>query len=60
MAHKKIEVYANFPKEYMYNLGIKNGLSEKAADFFKHFSEKKLVLTVDFETGEVIKSKTAN
>lgn len=60
MSDKKIIVHANFSNEYMYNKGIKSGLSEKAAEFFKHFTEKKLVLTVDTDTGEVKKSDTTN
>ncbi len=60
MAQKKIKVYASFSKEYMYDKGIENGLSKKAADFFEYFNEKKLVLTVNSETGEVLKAQTAN
>lgn len=60
MPNKKIEVHANFSKEYMYANGIKAGLSKKAAEFFQFFTEKKLILTVDSETGEVKKAQTAN
>jgi len=51
---KQITVYANFSKEYMYDKGIKSGLSEKAANFLKYFNETELVLSVDEETGEVL------
>lgn len=57
---KKITVYANFSREYMYDKGIKAGLSEKAAGFFSYYSEKKLVLTVDTDSGEVKKAQVAN
>lgn len=60
MPDKKITVCASFSREYMYDKGIKGGLSEKAAGFFKHFTEKKLVLTVDSDNGEVKKAVTAN
>lgn len=60
MPNKKIKVSASFSNEYMYDKGIKNGLSQKAASFFSYFTEKKLVLTVNSETGEVIKAQTAN
>lgn len=60
MSDKKITVIANFTREYMYDRGIKGGLSKKAAGFFKHFTEKKLILTVCSDTGEVKKAQTAN
>lgn len=53
MAEQKIKVFASLSKEYLYGKGIESGLSEKAADYFKHFSEVKIDLIVDSETGEV-------
>ncbi len=50
----KIKVCASLDKEYMYDVGKRNGLSEKAADYFKYFGEAELNLEVDIETGEVI------
>jgi len=60
MPNKKIKIQANFSAEYMYEKGIACGLSEKAASFFSYFTEKKLVLTVDSETGEVRKAQAVN
>lgn len=60
MADKKIEVVADLQKKYMYDKGIKAGLSEKAAEFFSHYMGKSLILTVDTETGEVKKAQCSN
>ena len=43
---KKIKVYAYLEPEYMFEKGIKAGLSEEAADFFRCFEEVELELLV--------------
>jgi hypothetical protein len=49
----EIKVYADLPKEYLYEKGIESGLSEEAANYFKYMNEAALILTVDEKTGEV-------
>jgi len=57
MSQKTIKVHADLSKEYMYNTAIENGLSEKAADYFKYFNEVEVTLTVNQETGEVLSAE---
>lgn len=54
MATQTVKVFADLSKEYMYEKAIECGLSEKVADYFKHFNEAELNLIVNSETGEVL------
>ena len=49
----RITVFAELDKEYMYYVGVENGLSRVASDYLKWFNEVPLLLTVDKQTGEV-------
>jgi hypothetical protein len=53
-----IIVYAHTSPETMFSDGIKAGLSEEAADFFRYFQEIKLKLEVEESTGRVISVKS--
>ena len=57
MAKKVIVVNAELSKEYLYDQGRQCGLSEESADYFKYFNEVKIELTVESETGEVLKAE---
>ena len=52
----KIKVFADLSPEHMFARGKEEGLSEKAADYFRYFSEVELELTVK-EDGDVIGAK---
>jgi len=49
----KIKVYASLSPEMMFEKGKKAGLSDEAADYFRHFEEIEIELHVDAENGAV-------
>ncbi len=53
----KIIVYAYTSPENMFEKGKKAGLSDKAANYFRHFEEVELKLYVDPENGAVTGGK---
>jgi hypothetical protein len=53
---KVIRCYADMSKEYLYDKAIEEGLSEDAANNFKYFYEVPLDVTVEIETGDVLKA----
>jgi hypothetical protein len=53
----KVRVYVQLSKEALVGYGLGAGLRDEALDFFKHYNEVLLDLTVDFKTGEVLKAK---
>lgn len=49
----KIKVFAELDSLHLYGEGIKAGLDEKAANYFRYFTEVELELHVDAENGAV-------
>lgn len=52
-----ITVYTHTSPETMYADGIKAGLGEEAANYFRYYQEIKLELEVEESTGRIISSK---
>ena len=50
----KIKVFAHTSPEAMFEAGKRAGLSNQAADYFRHLEEVELELYVDPENGAVI------
>jgi hypothetical protein len=51
--HSRIVLHAQIDKDYLYEVGKLNGLSEEALKMFIHFNEIPVTVEVDRETGEV-------
>jgi len=49
-----IKVYAHLSPEDMFEAGVRHGLSQEAADFFRCFEEVELELEVDSDNGLVL------
>ncbi len=49
----EIKVYATLEPEQLWEAGKNAGLSNNAAEYFRHFEEVPLILTVDSDTGVV-------
>ena len=54
----KIKMYARIPPETMVSRGKAAGLTDAAADYFRHYGEVELVLEVDETSGAVLFATT--
>lgn len=52
-----IRIYATLSKENLAGVAEANGLSKKAADYFRYFTEIAIDLDVDRDTGEVVNAQ---
>lgn len=59
MATIKKKVFAHLTKEYMWDIGYELNLSEEARTYLMYFNEVALEITINKETGEVVKTEIA-